>query len=194
MRRAIFLALALAGAATMSGAAQASTVVNASCDAVTDGDTFGCLFAGNINGNPDPTNVNSFNNAEAAYNVWAVANGQPIITLNWITKSDDANFGTFGSITGGGTASGTFNLPGWEIEYFAVKASNEFVLYEFLGTGGSGNWVVASGKDVSHIAFFGQRTAVPEPGTWAMMLLGFGAAGFAMRRRKRPAMRAFQIA
>jgi len=25
--------------------------------------------------------------------------------------------------------------------------------------------------------------AVPEPGTWAMMLLGFGAVGFAMRRR-----------
>lgn len=25
--------------------------------------------------------------------------------------------------------------------------------------------------------------AVPEPGTWAMMLLGFGAIGFAMRRR-----------
>lgn len=26
--------------------------------------------------------------------------------------------------------------------------------------------------------------AIPEPGTWAMMLLGFGAIGFAFRRRK----------
>jgi hypothetical protein len=26
--------------------------------------------------------------------------------------------------------------------------------------------------------------AVPEPGTWAMMLLGFGAIGFSMRRRR----------
>lgn len=26
--------------------------------------------------------------------------------------------------------------------------------------------------------------AVPEPATWAMMLMGFGAIGFAMRRRK----------
>jgi len=25
--------------------------------------------------------------------------------------------------------------------------------------------------------------AVPEPGTWAMMIIGFGAAGYAMRRR-----------
>ena len=30
--------------------------------------------------------------------------------------------------------------------------------------------------------------AVPEPGTWAMMLLGFGAAGFAMRRRRAPVL------
>jgi hypothetical protein len=29
---------------------------------------------------------------------------------------------------------------------------------------------------------------VPEPATWAMMLLGFGAAGFVLRRKRRPAM------
>ena len=31
-------------------------------------------------------------------------------------------------------------------------------------------------------------TAVPEPATWAMMLLGFGVAGFALRRRRAPAL------
>jgi hypothetical protein len=34
---------------------------------------------------------------------------------------------------------------------------------------------VASGEIVA---------AAPEPGTWAMMLIGFGAVGFAMRRRR----------
>jgi hypothetical protein len=30
--------------------------------------------------------------------------------------------------------------------------------------------------------------AVPEPATWGMMLMGFGAIGFAMRRRRRPTL------
>ena len=32
----------------------------------------------------------------------------------------------------------------------------------------------------------GAGTAVPEPGTWAMMLLGFGAVGVALRRGRKP--------
>jgi hypothetical protein len=33
-----------------------------------------------------------------------------------------------------------------------------------------------------------QANAVPEPATWAMMLLGFGAVGFAVRRRRKPVL------
>jgi hypothetical protein len=33
--------------------------------------------------------------------------------------------------------------------------------------------------------------AVPEPGTWAMLILGFGAVGFGMRRRKAQATLAY---
>jgi len=33
-----------------------------------------------------------------------------------------------------------------------------------------------------------QANAVPEPATWAMMLIGFGAVGFAMRRRRAPVL------
>ena len=31
----------------------------------------------------------------------------------------------------------------------------------------------------------GLTTGVPEPATWAMMLIGFGAVGYSMRRRRK---------
>lgn len=37
---------------------------------------------------------------------------------------------------------------------------------------------------VDNIRFDSVQSAVPEPATWAMMLLGFGAIGFGMRRRR----------
>ncbi len=40
---------------------------------------------------------------------------------------------------------------------------------------------------ISTLRFTQSSGAVPEPATWAMMLIGFGAAGYAMRRRTRVA-------
>jgi hypothetical protein len=194
MRTTKVLATVCAAAAfAIATPAAASTIVTGSCDSVTDGDAQGCLFSGNINENPDPTNVNSYKNAEAAYN--ALMN--PDITLNWITASDASDFGDFGSITGNGGTSGTFDLSGsgFVLEYYAVKYGNEFTLYEYLGTDGTGSWVTNGKNGVSHIAFFGSPgTAVPEPATWAMMLLGFGAAGTALRRSRRKDSKLLQIA
>jgi hypothetical protein len=48
--------------------------------------------------------------------------------------------------------------------------------------------------DVRQIRFDAADGAVPEPGTWAMMLLGFGATGVAMRRRRRSDKAISQIA
>jgi len=41
-----------------------------------------------------------------------------------------------------------------------------------------------SGQNSLEVDNLGVVSAVPEPGTWAMMLLGFGAIGFSMRRRR----------
>ena len=52
------------------------------------------------------------------------------------------------------------------VEFFSNNATVAFDNFEF------GNLVLGS-------------SAVPEPGTWAMMLVGFGASGLALRRRPR---------
>ncbi|MBB5686298.1 choice-of-anchor A family protein [Sphingobium boeckii] len=49
--------------------------------------------------------------------------------------------------------------------------------------------IVGNGFDISNTRYAGTLArptgAVPEPGTWAMMITGFGIVGFAMRRRRR---------
>ena len=60
-------------------------------------------------------------------------------------------------------------------------------------TGRFGNvWVIGaanpnpdSNDDGFKLSSIRINTPVPEPGTWAMMLLGFGAVGLSMRGRRR---------
>lgn len=75
-------------------------------------------------------------------------------------------------------------------------ADGSTTLYDL--TAGLGFWGITSGTGISSIAFgpsgntstagsFGIDNltigAVPEPGTWAMLLVGFGMVGFGLRRR-----------
>lgn len=48
----------------------------------------------------------------------------------------------------------------------------------------SGNFVYGSGT-----LSLASTAAVPEPSTWALMIVGFGAVGYAMRRRQKFAVR-----
>jgi len=62
--------------------------------------------------------------------------------------------------------------------------------YSFLAAGPSTTLSFASQDP----GFYGAAldnvsvAAVPEPGTWALMLAGFGLAGFAMRRQRKPGL------
>ena len=57
------------------------------------------------------------------------------------------------------------------------------------GSGFNSNAVYfAAGIGDEEHGLFGQLVPVPEPATWAMMLMGFGAVGLAMRRRRRIAV------
>ncbi len=48
-----------------------------------------------------------------------------------------------------------------------------------------GTFGIINGSSVSGLTFNPVIAAVPEPGTWAMMILGFGIAGVALRRPRR---------
>lgn len=63
----------------------------------------------------------------------------------------------------------------WRPYTYQFTASGASTTLTF--TGGSGTAFGAALDNVS-------VTAVPEPATWAMMIVGFGFAGFAMRRRQ----------
>jgi hypothetical protein len=47
---------------------------------------------------------------------------------------------------------------------------------------------------ISHVDLFDHGGAVPEPATWAMMLIGFGGVGAAMRRSRKRQAELMQIA
>jgi hypothetical protein len=155
----------------------------------------GCLFSGN---DSDIYLVQSIYNE-------AGKPGGPIL-LDPIAKFEGGDgklsLPGFGTVTGLGGAFGTFDFgQDWLVEFVSVKAGNGFLLYRLDTSTGAGSWTTKvpglNGKDLSHITFFGRPTpslpgyggtpgvgAVPEPGTWAMLIAGFGLVGLALRRRK----------
>ena len=161
-------------------------IIPGACDSLTDGDNLGCMFSGNINSS---TSGNaSYLLAQDAYN----AEFDPNISLTPLAEFD-------GSGTSNGIAltlnealnGGSFTLaPGIDLLYYAVKSGNDFILYQFTGTTSFTTDGLQMGESVdppalSHIIFFGDITGgVPEPATWAMLLLGLGMVGSSMRRRR----------
>lgn len=87
--------------------------------------------------------------------------------------------------------------------YSAYNSADAVVSAGFLGSTSGNEANIVSGTGITRLRFdnntggseswiFGLRSltfdaapagAVPEPATWAMMILGMGAVGFAMRRR-----------
>ena len=74
------------------------------------------------------------------------------------------------------------------IHYFAINQANFTYLYYDAAPITTATILLTplypNNPGWSHITFFDTGTgAVPEPATWAMMIAGFGAMGFALRRR-----------
>lgn len=55
-----------------------------------------------------------------------------------------------------------------------------------LGPGSYSVWIQETGTGTANYGMSFAVAEVPEPSTWAMMLFGFGATGWAFRRRRAP--------
>ena len=68
--------------------------------------------------------------------------------------------------------------------------SGDFNLFKAGGTAPTGTFyfqlTAASGNNLAVISMAPTVAGVPEPATWAMLILGFGVVGGAMRRRSQP--------
>ena len=94
------------------------------------------------------------------------------------------NFGSYDgpqtiTYNAGGT-TGTFDVPGdrTNTAFLGFTGLSAPLTLTFSNNGELDTTRVIAGDSVA---------AVPEPSTWAMLLVGFGAVGFGMRRRKRVA-------
>ena len=171
-------AIALAVAAPAS----ASLTLVAPCDATRtnpDADACAGYYDGNLNSNSREADLN------AALDVLMGGSFDPDVVFVDIEDTKD-----FFEVLGG-VLNFDSPLVGQQIlSLHFGNAQNEFgtdvtVLYLFnfasptssiiLGQDGFSNGLLIGG-------------GVPEPATWAMMLLGFGAVGFSMRRRRRALM------
>jgi hypothetical protein len=203
MRTSVFAfgAISLAASLAIATPASASSVIDP-CTNLTDGVASSCHFSGNINTNTK-LNGNSYLDAQNAYNTYATGQGWSG-DLNLTPLAEFDGTGTSNGITfngANGSTGGTFTVgAGVDLEYYAVKSSNEFIIYEFTGGPGTYDWSTAgllnaqgSPQGLSHIIFFGTNGGVPEPATWAMMLLGIGMIGAGARRRRQSQSRSLVL-
>lgn len=76
----------------------------------------------------------------------------------------------------------------WESKSFSFVAtsSSENIQFDTIGLNADGRSFDVGLDNVSLLSATG---AVPEPATWAMMLMGFGLMGFGLRNRRKQAVR-----
>jgi hypothetical protein len=190
MKQLMLAAAAFAGALSLAAVATPASAAlvldDPGCDLFS---ATGCRFSDD---GPGGANDNDVAAVEAAYNNQHTEPPPPaVIDLEFL-----------GKIEAGQDFPNDLDSYDWtfdDVGFLVVKAGQYFVLYGFETPQDFGTATNAGlfGKGISHISFYsgtcdggdcggGGGNEVPEPATWALMIMGFGAAG-SMLRRRRPA-------
>jgi PEP-CTERM motif len=69
--------------------------------------------------------------------------------------------------------------PGSHTAFAGITATEGVTSFHWQATNGQ-----YEDTGIDNIFLAGAQYSVPEPSTWAMMLLGFGVAGLSIRRRR----------
>jgi hypothetical protein len=107
-------------------------------------------------------------------------------TAAGLVWTDGANPITFEAFDQNGVSLGT--ITGNHADGSISGTTDEDRFYGATNGGGISMLTISdpAGVEIDHVqyGFLAAVTSIPEPTSWAMMLLGFGAIGCALRRRK----------
>lgn len=183
------IALAGVSAATLSIAAPAAATPTvptsdglcASSETIPVPNAIDCAgyYTGNIL-NGSPTDVTAQQNALASLGFTWDGNWNNLVTSGLVTTTlTNGNELDFGQTLFGTVIIGSHWGEG------NPTIGNSSVFWEFNFTTPTNFITLSTTQGFSNAALYEDGPHVPEPATWAMMVLGFGVAGFAVRRRRK---------
>jgi hypothetical protein len=175
--RLLALATAPAAIAIAAPAHAAATIVTPCATATPTPTALACsgYFSGNLLDN-SPTDQQ--NQIDALSAIGYTFNGN----FNAIPANDIVSSLTSGMLSFGQTLYGITYI-GIHFGDAGTGFGDRTVFYEFnFGTTGA-TGITLNTNGFSNGVLYATNGPVPEPATWAMMLFGFGAIGFALRRR-----------
>jgi len=132
------------------------------------------------------TGVGPYDGAEDSL-VGVINNGPGVLTDIFLAGPDIFGFDGDGQALYSGISYGPTGYEGPGVSFFPVDSDSGTVSFAGLPGGGiavGGTAWFALEEDLSRVGGITTIASAPEPATWAMMLLGFGAVGFQIRRTR----------